>query len=146
MGMEAIPNTERNRDMTTAGTIAMKSVTDAVCAIASECHTPALLTLTGAGSAITARREAVPDHAMTPDAIGATLGAMAALIARHPGMFDADVAGYAVVLPGQRVAFAVDRTGVTHHIQLPGVPTEPLRPDGWDTVINGLTAMINTVR
>ena len=68
---------------------------------------------------------------------------MARLITRHPGMFPGDVAGYAVILPGERVAFAADRTGVSHHIQLPGAPTEPLRADRWGTVCDGLTAMIN---
>lgn len=137
---------KRSRDVTTAGTIAMKSVTDAVRAIAAECHTPALITLTGTGTAVTGRQEALPGHAVTSDTIGATLTAMAALISRHPDMFEADVAGYAVVVPGQRVAFAASRTGTTHHIQLPGVPGEPLRPDRWGIVIDGLTAMINAAR
>jgi hypothetical protein len=68
---------------------------------------------------------------------------MARLIACHRAALTADVVGYAVILPGERVAFAADRTGLTHHIQLPGVPTEPLRADRWGAMIDSITAMIN---
>ncbi|BCJ51789.1 hypothetical protein Asp14428_32640 [Actinoplanes sp. NBRC 14428] len=91
---------------------------------------------------MTARPETPPGGPLTADSIAATCTAMARLITRHPAMFTADVAGYAVILPGERVAFAADRTGVTHHIQLSGVPTEPLRADRWDAMIDSITAMI----
>ncbi|MGC9667423.1 hypothetical protein ACNTMW_12810 [Planosporangium sp. 12N6] len=119
---------------------------DAVKLVAADCAAPTLVTLIGTGATVTGRAEAVPGGALTADAAAATLASMAWLIARHPGMFGADVAGYAVVLPGERVAFAADRAGRTHHIQLPGAPTEPLRRDRWGGICDGLIAMINSAR
>ncbi len=128
--------------MTTAPALRTASVTAAVTGLAARCDGPTLATLTAAGDTVTARPETLPGGPLSADSIAATLAGMARLIARHPAMFTADVAGYAVILPGERVAFAADRTGTAHHIQLPGVPTEPLRPDRWDTMIDSITAMI----
>jgi hypothetical protein len=128
---------------TTVPTPAIESVTAAVTAVAARCDTPALVTLTGTGGAVTGRQEALPGGPVTADSIAAVCAGMARLIARHPGTLTADVTGYAVILPGERVAFAADRAGRTHHIQLPGVPTEPLRADRWGAMIDSITAMIN---
>lgn len=61
-------------------------------------------------------------------------------------MFDPDVFGYALILPGERVAFAADRTGTGHAIQLPGAPTEALRADRWSPIRDALTAMTDAIR
>jgi hypothetical protein len=119
-----------------------ESVTAAVTGLAARCDGPTLATLTAAGDTVTARPETLPGGPLTADSIAATCAGMARLIARHPAMFTADVAGYAVILPGERVAFAADSTGVTHHIQLPGVPAESLRADRWGAMIDGISAMI----
>ncbi|GAA3949947.1 hypothetical protein [Actinoplanes auranticolor] len=126
----------------TAPVLRTESVTAAVKGLAARCDGPTLATLTAAGDTVTARPETLPGGAQTADSIAATCAAMARLIARHPAMLTADVAGYAVILPGERFAFAADRTGVTHHIQLPGVPTESLRADRWDAMIDSIAAMI----
>ncbi|WP_018820466.1 hypothetical protein [Salinispora arenicola] len=84
--------------------------------VAAECYTPTVVTLTGTGTTVTGRAETVPGGPLTADTAAATLAGMARLIARHPGMFGAELAGYAAILPGERVAFAADRTGTTHHI------------------------------
>ena len=129
---------------TTTGTVlTMKSVRDAVKSVAATCDRPMLATLTATGTVVTGRPEPIPGGPATADTMPATLSGMARLIGRHRGIFPTDVAGYAVILPGERVAFAVDRTGTTHHIQLHGVPTEPLRSDRWGDICDGLTAMIN---
>ncbi len=128
----------------TAAHPAIESVTAAVTAVAARCDTPTLVTLTGTSGAVTGRQEALPGGPVTADTIAATCVGMARLIARHPATLTADVAGYAVILPGERVAFAADRAGHTHHIQLSGVPTEPLRADRWDAMIDSITAMIKT--
>jgi hypothetical protein len=131
---------------TTAPQFRIESVPDAVKSVAANCDAPTLVTLTAHGATVTARAEAWPGGTPAADGIGAALASMARLIARHPALFDATVAGYALVLPGERVAFAADRTGTTHHIQLSGVPTEPLRPDRWSAICDALTAMINAAR
>ena len=128
---------------TTAPQFTTESVVAAVKSVAATCAATTLVTLTATGDTVTGRPEAVPGGPLTADTMPATLAGMARLITRHPGMFPGDVAGYAVILPGERVAFAADRTGISHHIQLPGVPTEPLRADRWGAVCDGLTAMIN---
>ena len=128
---------------TTAPQFVTESVAAAVKSVAATCAAPTLVTLTATGDTVTGRPEAIPGGAPTADTMPATLAGMARWISRHPGMFPGDVAGYAVILPGERVAFAVTRTGVTHPIQLPGAPTEPLRVDRWGAVCDGLTAMIN---
>lgn len=128
--------------MTTAPVLRTASVIAAVKGLAARCDGPTLATLTATGDMVTARPETLPGGAQTADSIATALAGMARLIARHPAMFTADIAGYVVILPGERVAFAADRTGRTHHIQLPGVPTEPLRADRWDTMIDSITAMI----
>ncbi|ROP28101.1 hypothetical protein [Couchioplanes caeruleus] len=130
----------------TAPQFTTESLAAAVKSVAANCDTPTVVTLTAAGATVTGRAEAVPGAPLTADAAAATLAGMARLIGRHPGMFGADVAGYALILPGERVAFAADRTGTTHHIQLPGAPTEPLRSDRWGAICDGLTAMINAAR
>ena len=127
---------------TTAPVLSTASVTAAVTGLAARCDAPTLATLTAAGDTVTARPETLPGGTQTADSIAATCAGMARLITRHPAMFTADIAAYAIILPGERVAFAADRTGRTHHIQLPGVPTEPLRTDRWDAMINSITAMI----
>ena len=129
----------------TAPVLRTASVIAAVTGLAARCDGPTLATLTATGDTVTARPETLPGGAQTADSIAAALAGMARLIARHPAMFTADVAGYAVILPGERVAFATDRTGTTHHIQLFGVPTEPLRADRWDAMIDSITAMITAV-
>ena len=110
--------------------------------VAARCDGPTLATLTGTGDAVTGRPETLPGGPRPPTPSPPALAGMARLIARHPAMFTADVAGYAVVLPGERVAFAADRTGRRYHIPLSGVPTEPLRADRWDAMIDSVTAMI----
>lgn len=125
------------------------NVVRAVKFFARQCALPALYTLTVCGDIVRADRAPVPADALTADAIEATLADLARLIARYPAMFTEYAAdgetltGYAVILTGERVAFAVDRIGVTHHVQLPGAPTEPLRSDRWGAVCDGLTTMIN---
>lgn len=131
---------------TTGPQFRIESVRDAVKSVAADCDAPTLVTLTANRATVTGRAEAWPGGAPAADAIGATLAGMARLIARHPVMFDLTVAGYALILPAERVAFAADRTGTTHHIQLPGVPTERLRRDRWSAICDGLTAMINAAR
>ncbi|GAA4466606.1 hypothetical protein [Phytohabitans houttuyneae] len=131
---------------TTGPQFRIESVCDAVKSVAADGDAPTLVTLTATGATVTGRADVWPGGAPAADAIGATLAGMARLIARHPAMFDPTVAGYGVILPAERVAFAADRTGTTHHIQLPGVPTEPLRPDRWSAICDGLTAMINAAR
>nr|WP_255644703.1 hypothetical protein [Actinoplanes polyasparticus] len=126
----------------TAPVLRTESIAAAVTGLAARCDGPTLATLTAAGDTVTARPETLPGGVTTADSIPAAMAGMARLIARHPAMFTADVAGYAVILPGERVVFAADRTGATHHIQLPGVPTEPLRADRWDAMIDSITAMI----
>ena len=143
MGGYAIPPPERKGTMkATATHPAIEFVTAAVSAVAARCDTPTVVTLTGTGGAVTGRPEALPGGPVTADTIAAACAGMARLIARHPGTLTADVTGYAVILPGERVAFAADRAGRTHHLQLPGVPTEPLCTDRWGAVCDGLTAMI----
>ena len=111
---------------------------------AERCEGPALVMLIATGDFVSGYAHPVPPPALAPDTIEATLSAMAPLIADHADLNGDDVAGYAVVLPGERVAFGADRNGTTHHIQLPGAPTEPLRRDRWAGICDGLTAMINT--
>ncbi|MEU8663414.1 hypothetical protein [Actinoplanes philippinensis] len=112
-------------------------------AVAATCDAPALVTLTGDGTAFTGETVAVPGGPLTAETAPATLATMAALIGRHPALFPGDVYGYAVILPGERVAFAADRRGITHHILLSGTATEPVRRDRWGAINDGLTAMIN---
>jgi hypothetical protein len=119
-----------------------ESLVAAVKSEAATCTAPTLITLTATGATVTPRRETTPGGALTADTAAATLADMALLITRHPALFDPTVYGYALVLPGERVALAADRTGVTHHIQLPGRPTEPLCADRWDAMIDSITAMI----
>ncbi|MET0494339.1 MAG: hypothetical protein ABW000_14525 [Actinoplanes sp.] len=126
----------------TAPVLRTESVTAAVKGLAARCGGPTLATLTATGDTVTARTETLPGGAPTADNIAATLAGMARLIARHPARFTADVAGYAVILPGERVAFAADRTGQRYRIPLSGVPTEPQRADRWDAMIDSVTAMI----
>jgi hypothetical protein len=128
----------------TAPVLRTASVTAAVTGLAARCDGPTLATLTAADDTVTARPETLPGGPHTADSIAATLAGMARMIARHPAMFTADLAGYAVILPGERVAFAADRRGITHHILLPGTATEPARRDRWGAINDGLTAMINT--
>ncbi|MFC3992676.1 hypothetical protein [Actinoplanes siamensis] len=111
--------------------------------VAATCDAPALVVLTGDGDSVTGETVAVPGGPLTADTAPAALAAVAALIGRHPVLFPADVYGYAVILPGERAAFAADRCGITHHILLPGINTEPVRPDRWGAITDGLTAMIN---
>ncbi len=129
----------------TRAVIGHQSVSDAVRLVAANCAAPALVTLTAAGASVTGRRETVPGGPLSADTAPTTLAGMARLITRHPGMFDPNVYAYAVVLPTERVAFAADRDGRGHAIQLPGAPTEPLRGDRWDAIRDGLTAMINAL-
>ncbi len=126
----------------TAPVLRTASVTAAVKGLAARCDGPTLVTLTATGDTVAARPETLPGGVPTADSIAAACAGMARLIARHPAMFTADVAGYAVILPGERVAFAADRTGERYRIPLPGVPTEPLRADRWDAMIDSVTAMI----
>jgi hypothetical protein len=128
--------------MTVTAPLVSESVAAAVKAVAADCAAPTVVTLTGTGAAVTGRAEVLPGGPATPDTIAASTAALARLIDRHPAMLTAAVTAYAVVLPGERVAFAADRAGTTYHIQLPGVPTEPLRADRWDAMIDGVTAMI----
>ncbi len=121
----------------------IESVVAAVKSAAATCTAPTVITLTATPATVTGRPETTPGGPLTADTMPATLAGMARLITRHPHLFPGDVAGYAAVLPGERVAFAVERTGTTHHIQLPGAPTEPLRADRWGAVCDGLTTMIN---
>jgi hypothetical protein len=124
----------------------VNAVSAAVKAVAADCETPVLATLTGADTRVTARREALPGGPLTADAIAPALAGMARLIARHPAMFrGTDVCGYAVILPGERVAFVADRDGTTYHVQLPGKPTESLRPDRWDAMIDAVRAMTGAI-
>ncbi|GIM87076.1 hypothetical protein [Salinispora arenicola] len=109
---------------------------------AQRCNGPALITLLATGDIVTAATHPIP----APDTIETALAGMARLIIDQGQLFGTDIAGYAVVLPGERVAVAADRTGATHHIQLPGAPTEPLRSDRWGAICDGFTAMINDVR
>ena len=118
-------------------------VTAAVTGLAARCDGPTLATLTNTLDTVTARPETLPGSPRTADTIATACARLAGLIGRHPTMIDADVVAYAVILPGERVAFAADRTGFTHYIQLPGVPTEPLYSDRWDHVIESITAMID---
>lgn len=131
---------------TTPAAIRAESVAAAVKSVAADCDTPTVVTLTGTGGTVTGRAETVPGAPLAANTAAAAPAAMARLIGRHPAMFDADVAGCALILPGERVAFAADRTGTTHHIQLPGAPTEPIRSDRWGGICDGLTAMINAAR
>jgi hypothetical protein len=55
--------------MNTIPDVRSQAVTDAVRATADGCDTVTLLTLTGAGSDITARPEALPGDAVTADTI-----------------------------------------------------------------------------
>ncbi len=126
--------------------IAIDSVRVAVKAVAVTCDAPALVTLTGDGATVTGETVAVPGGPLTADTAPAALATMTALIGRHPGLFPGDVYGYAVILPGERVAFAADRRGITHHILLSGTAAEPVRRDRWDAINDGLTAMINAAR
>ena len=114
----------------TAPTLRTDSITAAVRAVAARCDTPTLATLTAAGDTVTGRPETLPGGPHTADTIAATCAGMADLIARHPATLTADVTAYAVILPGERVAFAADRTGVTHHIQLPGARPSRYAPTG----------------
>ena len=128
--------------MTVTVPLVSESVTAAVKAVAADCATPTVVTLTGTGTAVTGRPETLPGGPATPDTIATSTATLARLIGRHPATLTTDVTGYAVILPGERVAFAADRAGTTYHIQLPRVPTEPLRADRWDAMIHGVTAMI----
>lgn len=124
----------------------VNAVSVAVKAVAADCDTPVLATLAGAGTQVTARREALPGGPLTGDTITPALTDMARLIARHPAMFrNTDVCGYAVILPGERVAFVADRDGTTYHVQLPGKPTESLRPDRWDAMIDAVRDMMGAI-
>lgn len=126
----------------TTTTFSIRSVSDAIRATGDRCDAPTLMTLSADGPTVHARAENVPGGPLTADSAPATLAAMARLIPRHRALFaDSAVVGYAVALPGERVAFAVDSNGNRHHVQLPGAPTEPLRSDRWDAIIDSLTAM-----
>jgi hypothetical protein len=136
--------TRKENDMTTtAPAFPATAITVAVRTIAADCDGPTLATLTAAGATVTGRPETLPGGPHAADTIATACADMARLIARHPATLTADVTAYAVILPGERVAFAADRTGTTHHIQLPGVPTEPLRADRWDAMVDSITAMVN---
>lgn len=121
------------------------AVTAAVTHIAARCDGPTLATLTIAGDTVTARLETLPGGVQTADSITAACAGMAGLITRHPTMFPAEVAGYAVILPGERVAFAADRTGFVHFIELPGVPAEPVHSHRWDTLTENIVAMVDAL-
>jgi hypothetical protein len=95
--------------------------------------------------AVNARREALPGNPHTADSITIACERLAGVLGRHPHMIDPDVAAYAVILPGDSATFATDRTGFTHRVQLPGVPTEPLDSDRWNDLIDAITAMIDAV-
>jgi transcriptional regulator of nitric oxide reductase len=123
----------------------VESVSGIVRSIAATCTAPTVVTLITDGTTISGRPETALREVLTADTAAATLADMALLIARHPSAFDAPtVFGYALILPGERVAFAADRTEVTHHIQLPGIPTETLRVDRWSAICDGLTTMIKS--
>ncbi len=88
-----------------------ESVVAAVKLVAAMCTAPTVITLTATPTTVTGRPEVIPGGPLTADTMPATLAGMARLITRHPAMFEGDVAGYAAVLPGERVAFAADRPG-----------------------------------
>ncbi|GIJ49760.1 hypothetical protein Val02_66460 [Virgisporangium aliadipatigenens] len=121
-----------------------ESVRDAVRAHEHNFTTPTLIVLT-AGNPVAVSRSAAWDDHVTADAMATTLAGVATLITRHRALFGPAVIAYGVDLPGERVAFVVDRDRCRHHIQLPGVPTQPLRRDRWDAAIDGLTTMINAL-
>jgi hypothetical protein len=128
----------------TSPVLRTESVTAAVAGLAARCDGPTLATLTAAlGGAVYARPETLPGGPHTADTIATACARLAGVIGRHPTMIDADVAAYAVILPVESVAFAADRTGFTHYIQLPGVHTEPLYSDRWNYLIESITAMID---
>lgn len=104
---------------TTAPQFTTESITAAVRAVAATCTAPTLVTLTAAATAVTGRVEAWPGGVPAPDAMGPTLAGIARLIARHRALFSGDVVAYAVILPGQRDAYAADRNGSFHFIAVP---------------------------
>jgi hypothetical protein len=122
-----------------------ESVTAAVTRIAARCDGPTLATLTTIGDTVTARPETLPGGAHTADSITTACASQAALITRHPSMFPADVAGYAVILPGEGVAFAADRTGFVHFVELPGARPEPVHSHRWDTLTENIMAMVDAL-
>ncbi|WP_236718647.1 hypothetical protein [Actinoplanes sp. TFC3] len=127
----------------TAPVLRTESVTAAVTGLAARCDGPTLATLTAVGDTVTARPETLPGGPRTADSITVACERMATVIARHPAMFTAEVVAYAVILPGDGVAFAADRTGLTHFIPLTGVPSEPLHSTRWDDLVASLHAMID---
>jgi hypothetical protein len=110
---------------------------------ADRCEGPAFVMLIATGDIVTGVCEPISFPATDAGPFTETLADMTRLIAGHAELFGPDVAGYAIVSPGERVAFAVDRDRITHQIELSGTPTEPLRADRWGGVCDGLTAMIN---
>jgi hypothetical protein len=127
----------------TAPVLRTESITAAVTRLAARCDGPTLATLTNILDTVTARPETLPGGPHTADTLATECARLAGLIGRHPTIIDADVVAYSVILPGDSVAFAADRTGLTHFIPLPGVPTEPLYSDRWSHLIEGITAMID---
>ncbi|WP_307936989.1 hypothetical protein [Salinispora arenicola] len=100
--------------------------------VAAECYTPTVVTLTGTGTTVTGRAETVPGGPLTADTAAATLAGMARLIARHPGMFGAELAGYAAILPGRarRVRRRPDRDHAPHLTPRRPHRAAPVRPVG----------------
>jgi hypothetical protein len=127
----------------TAPVLRTESVTAAVTGLAARCDGPTLATLTAVGDTVTARPETLPGGPRTADSITVACERMAAVIARHPAMFTTEVAAYAVILPGEGIALAADRTGLTHFIPLAANPSEPLHSTRWDDLVASLHAMID---
>jgi hypothetical protein len=127
----------------TVPTIRPQVVTDAVRAGARGARKVTLMTLIGSGDNILAVWETLPAD-VTPDTVAGMLAALARMMRRHPDMYPPNVAGYAVALPAETVAFARDRSGAGYSIPLPGKPVE-LRSDRWGAIKDGLTAMIEAL-
>lgn len=113
--------------------------------LAARCDHPTLAALTTTGDAVIARPEMLPSGTDTADSLATVCADMARLIARHPAVSATDVAGYAVILPDDSVAFAADRSGFIHFIELPEVPTESVYSHRWDELTENVMAMVDAL-
>ena len=106
------------------------------------CCTETLLVLTGVGDLTTHAAELRDSHT-SADTIAAALIRLARRRIRRWRLRRADVTGYAVILPQERVAFAADRTRTLYMIELPGTPLWEQRPLRWLSIVDALATLIN---
>lgn len=105
------------------------------------CCTETVLVLTGARELTTHAAELRDSHT-SAKTIAAVVTRLARRRIRRLRLPRADITGYAVILPQERVAFAVDRTRTVYMIELPGTPLWEQRPLRWLSIVDALATLI----